>query len=105
MTTWNPAKEIKHEEPGHLPVGVIADVAVFRLEKGSFGFVDMYGARLKGTRKLTAELMLRDEKLMWDLNGLDREDLEKLPENYTSPGDSRWDGRAGGSGRRRGTRP
>ena len=29
-----------------------ADIAVLRLEKGSFGFVDMYGARLRGTQKL-----------------------------------------------------
>ena len=33
------------EELGNLSVGAPADVAVLRLEKGNFGFVDMYGAR------------------------------------------------------------
>lgn len=40
-STWNPAKEIKREKFGHLSVGAPADVAVFRLEEGSFGFVDV----------------------------------------------------------------
>src|SRR5438105_5102612 len=43
-STWNPAREIKHEELGHLSVGATADIAVLRLENGSFGYVDMYGA-------------------------------------------------------------
>ena len=32
-STWNPAREIKQEELGHLSVGAAADVAVLRLEK------------------------------------------------------------------------
>ena len=35
-STWNPAREIKQEQLGHLSVGAIADVAVLRLEKGRF---------------------------------------------------------------------
>ena len=42
-STWNPAKEIQHEELGNLSVGSPADVAVLRLEKGKFGFVDQIG--------------------------------------------------------------
>src|ERR1044071_3070231 len=37
-STWNPAKEIHHEELGNLSVGAPADVAVLRLENGNFGF-------------------------------------------------------------------
>ena len=55
-STWNPAREIHHEELGNLSVGSPADVTVLRLETGRFGFTDMYGARLDGTRKLTCEL-------------------------------------------------
>ena len=33
-STWNPAREIQHEELGHLSVGAPADVAVLRLETG-----------------------------------------------------------------------
>ena len=90
-STWNPAREIKHEELGHLSVGAAADVAVLRLENGNFGFVDMYGARLKGTRRLTCELTLRDGKVVYDLNGMTRPDWTTLPKDYRQTGDARWD--------------
>src|SRR5215468_9745536 len=67
-STWNPAREIKHEELGHLTPGAVADLAVLKLERGNFGFVDMYGARLRGTQRLTCELTLRDGKVVYDLN-------------------------------------
>jgi dihydroorotase len=98
-STWNPAKEIQHEELGNLSAGATADVAVLRLEKGDFGFVDMYGARLKGNRKLLCELTVKDGKVVYDLNGITREDWDKLPPNYARQGDPRWDGFASG-GRR-----
>src|SRR3954467_943611 len=60
--TWNPAKEIHHEELGNLSVGAPADVTVLRVERGVFGFTDMYGARMDGDQRLTAELTLRDGK-------------------------------------------
>jgi dihydroorotase len=90
-STWNPAREIKHEELGHLSAGAAADIAVLRLEKGNFGFVDMYGARLPGTQKLTCELTLRDGKAVYDLNGITRPDWNKLPKDYRQTGDARWD--------------
>jgi dihydroorotase len=90
-STWNPAREIKHEELGHLSPGAVADIAVFRLEKGNFGFVDMYGARLRGTQKLTCELTLREGKVVYDLNGITRPDWDKLPRDYRHTGDTRWD--------------
>jgi dihydroorotase len=106
-STWNPAKEIRHEELGNLSVGSPADVAVFRLEKGSFGFVDQAGARLKGSQRLTAEMTLRDGKIVWDLNGLARPDWDTLPKDYRSTGDPRWDGIYGriGGGRRAASPP
>jgi dihydroorotase len=103
-STWNPAREIQHEELGHLSVGAIGDVAVLRLEKGKFGFVDQNGARLDGNQKLTAELTLRDGKVVYDLNGLTRERWDRIPEGSRG-GDPRWDGfargRRPGSGRPR----
>jgi dihydroorotase len=90
-STWNPSREIKHDELGHLSVGAPADIAVLRLERGSFGFVDMYGARLKGTQKLTCELTLRDGKVVYDLNGMTRPDWNTLPRDYRQTGDARWD--------------
>ncbi len=90
-STWNPAREIKHEELGQLSPGAVADIAILKLEKGNFGFVDMYGARLRGTQKLTCEVTLRDGKVVYDLNGLTRPDWDKLPKDYRQTGDARWD--------------
>jgi dihydroorotase len=90
-STWNPAREIHHEELGHLSTGAIADVAVLRLEKGNFGFLDMYGARMAGTRKLACEMTLKDGKLVYDLNGLGRPGWETLPKDYRQTGDAHWD--------------
>lgn len=90
-STWNPAREIRREELGHLSPGAVADVAVLKLEKGSFGFVDMNGARLRGTQRLTCELTLRDGKVVYDLNGLTRPDWTTLPRDYPRVGDARWD--------------
>jgi dihydroorotase len=91
-STWNPAREIKREELGHLSVGALADVAVLRLESGRFGFVDSFGARLRATQKLVCELTLRDGKVVYDLNGLARPDWDTLPRDYKSTGDPRWAG-------------
>jgi dihydroorotase len=67
--TWNPAREIHREQFGHLTVGAVADVAVLRLEKGDFGFVDSARLRFPGTRKLTAEMTIKGGQVVWDLNG------------------------------------
>lgn len=91
-STWNPAREIKQDGLGHLSVGAAADVAVLRLERGRFGFLDMNGARLGGTERLACEMTLRDGKVVYDLNGLGRPDWRSLPNNYGQTGDARWDG-------------
>src|SRR3984893_7368125 len=90
-STWNPAHEIHREELGNLSVGSTADVAVLRLEQGEFGFTDMYGARLKGNRRLMCELTLKDGKVVYDLNAITRPDWDKLPKDYRQTGDPRWD--------------
>jgi dihydroorotase len=68
--TWAPAKVINRKELGHLTVGAEADIAVFNLRKGDFGFLDVRGTKLKGTQKLEAELTIRAGKIVWDLNGV-----------------------------------
>ena len=99
-STWTPAREIHREDLGHLAVGAPADVAVLRLLKGEFGFVDVYGARMQGDRKLECELTVRDGRVVWDLNGLSRADWTGLGK-YTPQGDNRWDGTLGANVRRR----
>ena len=91
QSTWNPAREIHREELGNLSPGAPADVAILRIEQGQFGFTDMYGARLRGDRKLDCELTLREGKVVYDLNGITRPDWQTLPRDYRQTGDSRWD--------------
>jgi dihydroorotase len=78
-STWNPAREIKREELGNLSTGAIADIAVLRLEKGNFGFIDIKGGRLRGSQKLVCELTLLDGKVVYDLNGISCPDWDQLP--------------------------
>ncbi|MEP7363339.1 MAG: amidohydrolase/deacetylase family metallohydrolase [Acidobacteriota bacterium] len=93
-STWNPAREIKREELGNLSVGSGADVTVLSVLSGKFGYTDIYGARLRGDKKIVAEMTIRDGRVVWDLNGLSREDWDKLG-NYTAQGDDSWDGTIG----------
>ncbi|MCC6537045.1 MAG: amidohydrolase/deacetylase family metallohydrolase [Bryobacterales bacterium] len=81
-STWHPARQIKREELGHLSVGAIADVAVLRLEQGQFGYVDVYGARLRGNNRIAAELTIKGGEVVWDRNGLASPDWDKLPPDY-----------------------
>ncbi|MCW5982207.1 MAG: amidohydrolase/deacetylase family metallohydrolase [Bryobacteraceae bacterium] len=76
-STWNPAREIHREEFGHLTPGAVADVAVLRLVNGDFGFLDARGSRLRGSRKLIAELTVKGGRVVWDLNGLAADDWDK----------------------------
>ncbi len=69
MSTINPAMQIKRPQHGHLTEGSEADVAVLRLDYGTFGFLDARGARAMGSRLLVGELTLRAGKVVWDLNG------------------------------------
>jgi dihydroorotase len=89
--TWNAAKAIRQDRLGHLSVGAPADVAVLRVERGRFGFVDSFGARMDGTERLVCELTVRDGKVVYDLNGLTRPDWHTLPPDYRATGDRRWD--------------
>jgi len=69
-STWVPATVIKRTDLGTLSVGTDADIAVFNLRKGDFGFLDVRKTKLKGTQKLEAELTIRAGKIVWDLNGI-----------------------------------
>ena len=88
--SWNPAREIKRPDLGNLSPGSPADIAVLRVEQGEFGFVDSFGARMRGTRKLVCEMTIRDGAVVWDLNGITRQDWDKLGD-YKKQQDPRWD--------------
>jgi dihydroorotase len=98
-STWNSARALRQEHLGNLSIGSPADVAVLRLEKGEFGFLDSYGARLRGTQKLTCEMTVRAGRIVYELNGLARPDWTTLPKDYRTTGDRRWDGTGNSGGR------
>ncbi|MDR7047169.1 MULTISPECIES: amidohydrolase/deacetylase family metallohydrolase [Dyadobacter] len=70
IATWNAAKAILHPELGSLNQGNPADIVLFRLREGDFGFMDSAGTSIRGNRKLEVELTIRQGKVVWDLNGL-----------------------------------
>ena len=88
-STWNPAKEIRHEELGTLAVGFSADIALLRLEKGNFGFVDSLGGRMDGHEKLVCEMTIRNGYIVWDLNGRSRIPWQQRTAYVVDP---KWDG-------------
>jgi dihydroorotase len=69
-STWNPAQEIKHEELGHLSEGAIADIAIFGMRTGKFGFFDYTGYKVEGNQKLECEMTIKGGKIVYDLNGI-----------------------------------
>ena len=69
LSTHAPAKLIKRPELGTLAVGSEADVAVFRLARGEFGFLDARNVRFPGSQRLICEFTLRAGEVVWDLNG------------------------------------
>jgi len=70
--TWNPAREIRHEELGHLSVGAVADIAILNLRKGKFGLYDFTGYRIEAGQKFECEMTIRAGKIVYDLNGITR---------------------------------
>ena len=68
--TWNPAKEIKHEELGNLSLGGIADIALFSLRLGKFGFFDYTGYKIEGAQRLECAMTIKGGRIVYDLNGI-----------------------------------
>ncbi|MBK8504005.1 MAG: amidohydrolase/deacetylase family metallohydrolase [Saprospiraceae bacterium] len=76
-STWDAAKVINHEELGHLSEGAEADVTLFRVRQGDFGFMDRTGGeKMSGNQKIEAEMTIRAGKIVWDLNGLAAEEYK-----------------------------
>lgn len=76
-STASPAKAIKRADVGSLEEGGTADIAVFELRKGSFGFVDSGHARMTADRELRCVLTVRDGEVVWDTEGLSLTDWKK----------------------------
>ena len=81
-STWNPAQMIQHPELGHLTVGATADIAVWKLVEGSFGFADAAGGKIEGKQRLQCELAVSAGRIAWDWNARGGTDYKTLGPTY-----------------------
>ena len=77
--TSKAAEVINRPDLGHLSVGAEADIAIVRLVKGTFGFIDVAGGKITGDQKLECELTVKGGQVVWDLNGISRPLWTDLP--------------------------
>jgi dihydroorotase len=81
-STWNPAQMISRPDLGHLTVGAVADIAVWNLMKGDFGFRDERGAKVSGKERLFPDMTLKDGQILWDWNSRSGVDYKTLGSKY-----------------------
>jgi dihydroorotase len=67
-STTNPASEIGHPELGQISVGSIADIAILRIDHGSFSYADLAGGKVDGTERIVPEMTIRAGRIVFDLN-------------------------------------
>jgi dihydroorotase len=78
-STSVPAKLIGHPELGTLAKGAPADIAVWTLMEGDFGFTDSVNGLLRGKQRLCCELTTLAGEIVWDWNGRAGVDYKNLP--------------------------
>ena len=69
QSTTNPATQINRPALGQIAVGSEADIAVLRVSRGDFGYVDVSGGRILGDRRIGCEMTLRAGNIVFDFNG------------------------------------
>jgi dihydroorotase len=81
-STWMPAQVIHHPELGHLSTGSPADVAVWKIAEGEFGYADTSGGKLEGKQRVNCEMTLKDGAIVWDWNARGAVDYRTLGPTY-----------------------
>lgn len=99
MSTHHPAMQIQRPDLGHLSVGAGADVTMLRVDRGTFGFLDVGNARFTGDKLLVAEMTISGGAVAWDLNGRAAEDWKSYYERTLRSRRGRGRFRRGGGGR------
>jgi dihydroorotase len=85
-TTLIPARELKRSDLGTLDVGACADVAVLRVRKGHFGYMDCGGARMTGEGKLECVGTIRAGRVVYDPEARSMPEWTEAPAAYwTAP--------------------
>jgi len=80
-STTDPAKIINHPELGTLGQTAIADIAVLKVHNGDFGMTDNGTASrvMYSNKRITCEMTIKNGKVVWDRNGLSRDDWSITP--------------------------
>ena len=80
-STTDPAKIINHPELGTLGQTAIADIAVLKVNNGDFGMTDNGTASrvMYSNKRITCEMTIKNGKVLWDRNGLSRDDWSITP--------------------------
>jgi len=81
-STWTPAQMIARPELGHLTVGAEADISLWNLMKGDFGYADASGGAVRGTERLQCEMTVRAGRVVWNYNSRGSQPFEQLPKTY-----------------------
>jgi dihydroorotase len=63
--TWNPAREIRHEELGNMSNGAIADIIILHVRKGNFEFLDYTGHKMNGSKEFECEMTIKGGKIVY----------------------------------------
>ncbi len=80
--TSQPAELLELGNIGSLSNGVEADVALWSVDEGNYGFSDVAGGVIKGTKKLVCEMTVRNGEIVWDLNGLNGTAYTEMEKDY-----------------------
>jgi len=72
-STWHPAQAIKLEELGNLSQGSVADIAIFRIIKGDFGW-PVRGGKFPGKERFQTTMTIRGGNIVYDLDGISQAD-------------------------------
>ena len=78
-STTAPAREIGRPELGTLKPGREADVALFELREGDFGFVDCGHEKIAGTQRLECQMTIRAGEVVWNPNGMGLDHWVQIP--------------------------
>ena len=80
-STWDPAVAIGHTELGNLGQTQPADIAILNIVEGEFGLVDNGTANrvYKADKRIVCEMTVKNGQVVWDKNGLSRDDWSASP--------------------------
>jgi len=80
-STINPARILNRTELGSLTVGHTADIAVFDVVEGDFGFLDTSGGKVYGDKMIRNIMTLSGGNIVFDPTGLSYPVWEEIPKD------------------------